>query len=126
MEPFERNSDFMDDASPYQDYYSTGGQYRPPRRPRNHGWLAATLGVLLLCVTAAAALSRSGQAVTPESAVTAARSSAQPTETAAQQEAARRRRYPGSGAVQRSGAGQRHDPDHFRLHRQYHGAAGYL
>lgn len=88
MEPFERNSDFMDDASPYQDYYSTGGQYRPPRRPRNHGWIAATLGVLLLCVTAAAALSRSGQAVTPEAAVTAARSSAQPTETAAQQEAA--------------------------------------
>ena len=88
MEPFERNSDFMDDASPYQDYYSTGGQYRPPRRPRNHGWIAATLGVLLLCVTAAAALSRSGQAVTPEAAVTAARSSAQPTEAAAQQEAA--------------------------------------
>lgn len=88
MEPFERNSDFVDDASPYQDYYSTGGQYRPPRRPRNHGWIAATLGVLLLCVTAAAALSRSGQAVTPEAAVTTARSSAQPTETAAQQEAA--------------------------------------
>ena len=65
MEPFERDPDFMDDASPYQDYYSTGGQYRPPRRPRNHGWIAATLGVLLLCVTAAAALTRNGQATTP-------------------------------------------------------------
>ena len=86
MEPFERDPDFMDDASPYQDYYSTGGQYRPPRRPRNHGWIAATLGVLLLCVTAAAALSRNGQATTAEAAVTATQSSAQPTETAAQQE----------------------------------------
>lgn len=58
MEPFEHDSDYLDDASPYQDYYSTGGQYRPPRKPRNHGWIAATLGVLLLCVTAGATLAR--------------------------------------------------------------------
>lgn len=58
MEPFEHDSNYLDDASPYQDYYSTGGQYRPPRKPRNHGWIAATLGVLLLCVTAGATLAR--------------------------------------------------------------------
>ena len=67
MEPFEHDSDYLDDASPYQDYYSTGGQYRPPRKPRNHGWIAATLGVLLLCVTAGATLARETRTVQPQS-----------------------------------------------------------
>lgn len=67
MDPFEHDSDFLDDASPYQDYYSTGGQYRPPRKPRNHGWIAATLGVLLLCVTAGATLARETRATQPQS-----------------------------------------------------------
>lgn len=67
MEPFEHDSDYLDDASPYQDYYSTGGQYRPPRKPRNHGWIAATLGVLLLCVTAGATLARESRATQPQS-----------------------------------------------------------
>ncbi len=76
MEPFEHDSDHLDDASPYQDYYSTGGQYRPPRKPRNHGWIAATLGVLLLCVTAGATLARESrttqtQSDTPQSSPTA-------------------------------------------------------
>ena len=67
MDPFEHDSDFLDDASPYQDYYSTGGQYRPPRKPRNHGWIAATLGVLLLCVTAGATLARETRTTQPQS-----------------------------------------------------------
>lgn len=67
MEPFEHDSDYLDDASPYQDYYSTGGQYRPPRKPRNHGWIAATLGVLLLCVTAGATLARESRTTQPQS-----------------------------------------------------------
>lgn len=67
MEPFEHDSDYLDDASPYQDYYSTGGQYRPPRKPRNHGWIAATLGVLLLCITAGATLAREARTVQPQS-----------------------------------------------------------
>lgn len=66
MDPFEHDSDFLDDASPYQDYYSTGGQYRPPRKPRNHGWIAATLGVLLLCVTAGATLARETRTTQPQ------------------------------------------------------------
>lgn len=66
MEPFEHDSDYLDDASPYQDYYSTGGQYRPPRKPRNHGWIAATLGVLLLCVTAGATLARENRTAQPQ------------------------------------------------------------
>ena len=67
MEPFEHDSDYLDDASPYQDYYSTGGQYRPPRKPRNHGWIAATLGVLLLCVTAGATLARESRTTPTQS-----------------------------------------------------------
>ena len=67
MDPFEHDYDFLDDASPYQDYYSTGGQYRPPRKPRNHGWIAATLGVLLLCVTAGATLARETRTTQPQS-----------------------------------------------------------
>lgn len=67
MEPFEHDSDYLDDASPYQDYYSTGGQYRPPRKPRNHGWIAATLGVLLLCVTAGATLARESRTTPAQS-----------------------------------------------------------
>lgn len=56
MEPYEHDSEHLDDASSYRDYYSTGGQYRPPRRRKNHGWIAAILGLLLLCVTAGNAL----------------------------------------------------------------------
>ena len=35
---------------PYSDYYSTGGRYRPPKKPKNYGWMVAVLGVFLLCV----------------------------------------------------------------------------
>ena len=66
MEPFEHDSDYLDDASPYQGYYSTGGQCRPPRRPKNHGWIAAVTGVLLLCITAGATLSRNSQPSVPQ------------------------------------------------------------
>ena len=51
--------ELMDDDYPYSDYYSTGGKYRPPKTPRNHGWIAAALGALLLCVTGGAVLLRS-------------------------------------------------------------------
>ena len=51
MDPYEQNSNKMDDAYPYDSYYSTGGSYRPPRPPRNYGWLVAVMGVILLCVS---------------------------------------------------------------------------
>ncbi len=66
MEPFEHDSDYLDDASPYQGYYSTGGQCRPPRKPKNHGWIAAVTGVLLLCITAGATLSRNSEPPVPQ------------------------------------------------------------
>ena len=43
---------------PYSDYYSTGGRYRPPKQPRNYGWMVAILGVFLLCVAGGVAMSR--------------------------------------------------------------------
>lgn len=43
---------------PYGDYYSTGGRYRPPKRPKNYGWLAAVLGAFLLCVAGGMVLNR--------------------------------------------------------------------
>ena len=43
---------------PYSDYYSTGGRYRPPKRPKNYGWMVAVLGAFLLCVAGGVALSR--------------------------------------------------------------------
>lgn len=55
-----------DGVSPYSDYYSTGGRYRPPRRPRNYGWMVAVLGAFLLCIAGGVVLSR-GQAVVQES-----------------------------------------------------------
>lgn len=51
MDPYRQNSENMDDAYPYENYYSTGGCYRPPRPHKNHGWLIAVLGVVLLCVS---------------------------------------------------------------------------
>lgn len=48
----------MDNNYPYRDYYSTGGRYRPPKRPRNYGWMAAVLGVFLLCVAGGMAFNR--------------------------------------------------------------------
>ncbi len=50
--------DGADNNYPYRDYYSTGGRYRPPKRPKNYGWMAAVLGVLLLCVAGGMAFSR--------------------------------------------------------------------
>ena len=47
-------------AYPYNDYYSTGGPYRPPRKPRNYGWLLAVLGTFLLCVAGGVVLSQRG------------------------------------------------------------------
>ena len=46
--------------SPYRDYYSTGGCYRPPKRRRSYGWLAAVLGFFLLCAAAYIAMDRRG------------------------------------------------------------------
>ena len=51
MDPYEQNPNHLDDAYPYDNYYSTGGSYRPPRPPRNYGWLVAVMGVILLCVS---------------------------------------------------------------------------
>lgn len=48
--------------SPYRDYYSTGGCYRPPKRRRSYGWLAAVLGFFLLCAAAYIAMDRRGAA----------------------------------------------------------------
>lgn len=63
MDPFDYESDRMDDAYPYCDYYSTGGRYRPPRQPKNYGWVVALLGVVLLCVSGVYAVYRGqGQA----------------------------------------------------------------
>ena len=42
----------------YQDYYSTGGGCRPPKRPKNHGATIAILGAVLLCLAAGVGLSR--------------------------------------------------------------------
>ncbi len=49
-------------AYPYRDYYSTGGRYRPPKRPKNYGWMAAVLGAILLCLAGGVALSRGARA----------------------------------------------------------------
>ncbi len=57
MDPYGFETEKMDDAYP-RDYYSTGGRYRPPKRPRNYGWVVAVLGVVLLCVSGAAAVYR--------------------------------------------------------------------
>lgn len=65
MDPFGFESEKMDDAYPY-DYYSTGGRYRPPRRPKNHGWLVAVLGVVLLCVSGFSAVYRGQVQTTAE------------------------------------------------------------
>lgn len=58
MDPYRHNSDQMDDAYPYESYYSTGGCYRPPRPRKNHGWVLAVLGVVLLCVSGVASVYR--------------------------------------------------------------------
>ena len=47
-----------ENAYPYSDYYSTGGRYRPPKRPRNYGWMFAVAGALLLCVAGGVAMGR--------------------------------------------------------------------
>ena len=125
MEPYEHDSDYLDDASPYQDYYSTGGQYRPPRKPRNHGWIAATLGVLLLCVTAGATLARENRTAQPQ--VDAA---PQPSPTATEitsggaqeQTAAAVSPAPAQDSDAVLGTGT----DHLREHWRRNGAAGHL
>ncbi len=72
MEPYKHNSESLDDAYSCQDYYSTGGYYRPPKTPKNHGWLVAVLGVLLLCFTGGMVVLRgsgaAGRTDTPPSA----------------------------------------------------------
>ncbi len=52
--------DPRDEYEYHRDYYSTGGYYRPPRRPRNYGWMVAVLGLFLLCVAGGMVLSRDG------------------------------------------------------------------
>lgn len=58
MEPFEHDCFDQKDTYPYQDYYSTGGMYRPPKQPRNHGGLFAFVGVLLLLFTGGTVIGR--------------------------------------------------------------------
>ncbi len=71
MDPYEFDSERR--ASYPYDYYSTGGSYRPPRRPKNYGWVVALLGVILLCVSGVAAVYRGqGQVMTPDAAETTA------------------------------------------------------
>ena len=47
---------------PYRDYYSTGGRYRPPKKRRSYGWLAAVVGLFLLCAAAFMTLDRRNNA----------------------------------------------------------------
>ena len=49
-EPFDREED-RDDVYPYKDYYSTGSNYRPPRRPKNYGGMIAVAAALLLLIS---------------------------------------------------------------------------
>lgn len=51
MDPHEHDSDFWENAYPSQDYFSTDCHYRPPRRPRNYGWLIAFTALLLLLIS---------------------------------------------------------------------------
>ena len=50
-DPFERDGEFPENGYPYRDYYSTGSDYRPPRRPRNYGFLIAVAAMLFLVVS---------------------------------------------------------------------------
>ena len=59
MDPYRHDPDNLNDDYPsYQRYYSTGGSYRPPKQPRNYGWLIAILGVVLLCVAGGTTMAR--------------------------------------------------------------------
>lgn len=62
----------QDSAYSYNDYYSTGGRYRPPKRPRNYGWLAAVLGAFLLCVAGGVVLTKDSGGQTAEPALESA------------------------------------------------------
>lgn len=64
----------LENNYPYRDYYSTGGRYRPPKRPKNYGWMAAVLGVLLLCVAGGMAFNRDYDRETPTATLAAAQS----------------------------------------------------
>ena len=50
-DPFQRDEEFPENGYPYRDYYSTGSDYRPPRRPRNYGFLIAVAAMLFLVVS---------------------------------------------------------------------------
>ena len=50
-DPFDRDEDFRENDYPYRDYYSTGGDYRPPKQPRNYGCVIAVAAMLLLLVS---------------------------------------------------------------------------
>jgi serine protease Do len=56
FEPQDQNS--LEDKYPYRDYYTTGGSYRPPKKPKNHGWMAAVAGAFLLCLAGGVVLGR--------------------------------------------------------------------
>lgn len=60
MDHDERSGLEQERAYPYNDYYSTGGAYRPPKKPRNYGWLLAVLGTFLLCIAGGVVLSQQG------------------------------------------------------------------
>lgn len=83
MDYDQRDSQKPESAYPYGDYYSTGGRYRPPRRPRNYGWMVAVLGAFLLCVAGGVVLSKEGggpggETQTPEQTALSAEASQTP------------------------------------------------
>ncbi|MDD6024931.1 MAG: trypsin-like peptidase domain-containing protein [Oscillospiraceae bacterium] len=63
MEPYEHESDFRNQGDPYHDYYSTGGIYRPPKKPKKHGVLVFVVGIVLLCVAGSVLLAETWMSV---------------------------------------------------------------
>jgi serine protease Do len=57
FEPQEHHD--LEEKYPYRDYYTTGGSYRPPKKPKNHGWMVAVAGAFLLCIAGGVVLGRS-------------------------------------------------------------------
>jgi serine protease Do len=105
MDPYDR--DGIDDLYPHHDYYSTGGSYRPAKRPRNHGYLVAALGLVLLFVAGVSTVYReTSQEIVSESSepmaaatyVAAAAEETEPPEAQTEQETEDNTAVLGSGA----------------------------
>ncbi len=62
-----QSSNISDESLDYREYYySTGGNYRPPHRPKNYGWMVAVTGVFLLCIAGGVVLNRDNHDIYPE------------------------------------------------------------